>query len=312
MKYNKVLLLVLLTGIFSTCKKTEMNPTQNADNRVGKEILDECAIDNNNIRVLFIGNSFTDNYTVKIPTMVEQLLTHNAISTDQVSSRCVSGYTLNDHLNSSTTSNFINQGNWDYVVLQENSGFLYSGGSSAEQQFENSVTSLINLIDNNSPDAKVVLYQMVPPVEENTTAYNNTQSDWNVLFTEVSGQFSNCFVVNIGEAFTKAYNGDHGFDPTPDWLRYGSAFQHHFDNTGGFLAAVTFYSAFTNEEPDIPSQMNFYLGGGNNGNAPVSSNVSQPEPLVLIGYHEGRRSVHVVPLHCFEEEGERNDPPIGG
>lgn len=307
--------LFTLGGLFLillfSCQKEKLKNTieENVTNQTqaNKDDLD-CEIDQNDIRVLFIGNSFTDNYTVKIPTMVKNLFDYNNISYDVVASQASLGWTLQDHRNSLVTQTAINQGDWDYVILQENSGMLYYDGAAGINQFRNSVEDLVDLINNQSPNAKIALYQVVPPVEENTSSYNNTQASWNVLFADVADD-NDIYVINIGQAFTNAYNGQFGFDPAPDQLRYGSGSQHHYQNSGGFLSSVTFYTAITNEKPLIPSTMNFYLGSGNNGSGNVSTYVPQATALGWVGYSEGWNSIHSGDVRCFQlpEDGGGTD-----
>ena len=72
-------------------------------------------------RVLFIGNSYT--YVNDLP----QLTADCAMSIGfagfpmDIASSTPGGYTLQMHTTNATTQSLINQGNWDYVVLQEQS-----------------------------------------------------------------------------------------------------------------------------------------------------------------------------------------------
>lgn len=258
------------------------------------------------LRILFIGNSYTDNWTTKIPTMFQQLANYNGQSVSTVLSRCNLGFTLQDHANNFSTLNAINQGDWDYVILQENAGML-ANQLFPQSVLQNSVSTLVNIIDNNSPDASIVLYQMVPPFDENTSNYNNTQSSWNTAFAAVASSNPMLSVVNIGQAFTNAYTGAYGFDPTPDHLRFTSTYQHHFDNSGGFLAAVSFYTAIFNNKPCIPASMNFYIGNSN-ANGSVNSYVTQPDILAQIGYAEALGSIRECYIADNNYYGVGQDP----
>ena len=195
--------------------------------------------------------------------------------------------TLANHLNYGPTLNLVNQGNWDYVILQENSGYLANGGTSG---FTASVNSFVNLIDNNSPDARILLYQVVPPTADNTSNYTNLQNNWNTLFSNIANNYSQVSVCNIGQAFTNAYNGQFGYIPlSPDQLRYGFSYGYHFYNSGGFLAAVTFYANIFNNKPCIPGAMTFIQG-----TASVTGNVPQFDRLAQIGYMVGRYATHAI------------------
>jgi hypothetical protein len=195
-------------------------------------------------------------------------------------------------LTNASTINLVNQGNWDYVILQENSGYLASGNT---QGFTNSVNNFVNLISTNSPAANIILYQMVPPTTANTTLYNNLQAQWNTLFTNVANNHNSVYVCNVGGAFTTAYSGgsflSFGYTPTnPDELRYGAQSQFHFLNSGGFLASVCFYSIIFNNKPCIPPQMYFI-----NGFANVATMVPQYHALTQIGYLNGIYIIHGYP-----------------
>ncbi|MCP4709625.1 MAG: hypothetical protein GY869_13445, partial [Planctomycetes bacterium] len=72
-------------------------------------------------RILFVGNSYT-YYNGGIDTHLKNLAlsadSDDPIETDRVT---FGGYTLEDHWNNSTTLDQIQNGNWDLVILQEQS-----------------------------------------------------------------------------------------------------------------------------------------------------------------------------------------------
>lgn len=57
----------------------------------------------NHLRVLFIGNSFTANYTTDIPTMFHELAIASGESVSNVSKSAILGYTLSQHLSNDST-----------------------------------------------------------------------------------------------------------------------------------------------------------------------------------------------------------------
>src|SRR5687768_9801936 len=69
-------------------------------------------------RALFIGNSYTAAYD--LPMMVSQMAASVGDSL-YYDSNALGGYTLNGHSTNTVTLNKIGAGNWDYVVLQEQS-----------------------------------------------------------------------------------------------------------------------------------------------------------------------------------------------
>ncbi|MGU3373558.1 T9SS type A sorting domain-containing protein [Chryseobacterium sp. M5A1_1a] len=105
-------------------------------------------------RVFFIGNSYT--YVNDLPTLIQNI----AQSTGDVlehQSQTPGGSTLQNHVNS-TTVNTLMQGNWDYVVLQEQSQLP----SSTDQQVQNLVypyaAQLSNLIKATNACGNVIFY----------------------------------------------------------------------------------------------------------------------------------------------------------
>lgn len=70
------------------------------------------------LRVLFIGNSYI--YTNNLPSVLSQCAASTGRFVETASS-APGGYTLQQHWSNSTTRMWIMQGNWDYVVLQEQS-----------------------------------------------------------------------------------------------------------------------------------------------------------------------------------------------
>ena len=248
-----------------------------------------CDVDETDLRILFIGNSHTDNYTVDLAQLFEDLAVHNMQDVDLVDVAAVNGFTLANHLSYAPTMNKVNQGNWDYVILQENSGYLSQGNYAG---FGASVNSFVNILANGSPDVKIVLYQVVPPWHHNSTTYSNLFTTWNSVFANIANNYSHMYVCNIGRAFTNAYNGNFGYNVNnPDYLRYDATFSFHYANAGSFLTAVAFYAAIFNNKPCLPTSMYFYQGPGF-GYSPVASYVDQYHKLAQIGYMVGRYSVH--------------------
>jgi len=267
-----------------------------------------CDVDELNLRILFIGNSFTANFTTDIPIMFEELAIENGQSISTIAKSAQLGLTLANHLSNSTTLNLVNQGNWDYVILQENSGYLANGNTTG---FTNSVNSFVNLIDNNSPEARILLFQVVPPVGHTSIQYTILHNQWNTLFDNVANSHSNVYVANIGQVFTNAYTGSFAFGysvTSPDELRFPQSGGYHFFNSGGFLAAVTFYSVIFANKPCLPDNMTFFLPPGQLGIAQVSVAVPQFDAVAQIGYQVGRYAVHMANKRCRFSYGKGDYP----
>jgi hypothetical protein len=75
---------------------------------------------NDTLRVLFIGNSHT--YFNNLPHMFAFLSQSGGYAVE-VDSNTPGGYTLEGHCTNQTTLDKINQGGWDFVVLQEQSAY---------------------------------------------------------------------------------------------------------------------------------------------------------------------------------------------
>lgn len=106
-------------------------------------------------RALFLGNSYTANNN--LPSMIAQAA---ASMGDELiyDSNTPGGQTLQGHYNNSTSMSKIAQGNWDFVVLQEQSQYP----SFPEGQVQNSVypyaTLLDQAINQHNPCAETVFY----------------------------------------------------------------------------------------------------------------------------------------------------------
>ena len=70
------------------------------------------------LSVLFLGNSYT-SYN-NLPALVQSLSTA-AGKTLIIDSNMPGGFTISNHINDATSTAKISQGNWDYVVIQEQS-----------------------------------------------------------------------------------------------------------------------------------------------------------------------------------------------
>ena len=106
-------------------------------------------------KVLFIGNSYTD--VNNLPQLIASIAEAEG-DTLVFSANLPGGSTFNNHSNNSTTISLIQQGDWDYVILQGQSqepsfpdGQFYSETYPYAQQ-------LCEMVGQYNPDAKVVFY----------------------------------------------------------------------------------------------------------------------------------------------------------
>ncbi|TXH58965.1 MAG: T9SS type A sorting domain-containing protein [Bacteroidia bacterium] len=106
-------------------------------------------------RVLFIGNSYT--YVNDLPLM----LTNVALSCGdsvEYDGNLIGGYTLQSHSTNTTTINKIKAGNWDYVVLQEQSqlpAFPFNQVQSSVLPYAKQLDSMIHAFN---PCAETVFF----------------------------------------------------------------------------------------------------------------------------------------------------------
>ena len=106
-------------------------------------------------RVLFLGNSYT--YVNDLPKTIADM----ALSTNDTliyDSNCPGGYTLQGHATNATSLNKIKQGNWDYVVLQEQSQYPSFPINQVETDVFPYAKLLDSLIHVSNPCAETVFY----------------------------------------------------------------------------------------------------------------------------------------------------------
>lgn len=101
-------------------------------------------------RVLFLGNSYT--YFNNMPQTVANMATSigDVLTFDM---HAPGGFTIDNHSTSTTTRNKITQGNWDYVVIQEQSQLPSFPG-----YFANGLHGIAENIRNNSPCGRIMFY----------------------------------------------------------------------------------------------------------------------------------------------------------
>jgi PKD repeat protein len=105
-------------------------------------------------RVLFIGNSYT-SYN-NLPQLVQSLST-SAGKTLIIDSSMPGGYPMSSHLDDATTFAKISQGNWDYVILQEQSQ-IPTIEFYRDNDMYPAMTDLKALIEQYNPCAKIITY----------------------------------------------------------------------------------------------------------------------------------------------------------
>ncbi|MBI1316728.1 PKD domain-containing protein [bacterium] len=107
-------------------------------------------------RVLFIGNSYT--YVNDLPGMLTQLMT-SAGDSLMTAQSVPGGYTFALHRNHATTLSLIQQGDWDYVVLQEQSQRPSFPLAQVQQDVYPYAFQLDSIVQFYNPCAETVFYQ---------------------------------------------------------------------------------------------------------------------------------------------------------
>lgn len=106
-------------------------------------------------RVFFIGNSYT--YVNDLPNLVQSIAASNGDVLEH-HSHTPGGSTLQNHSNNPDVISTINQGNWDYVVLQEQSQLPSFPDSQVQNQVYPYALQLSNLIKTSNPCGNVIFY----------------------------------------------------------------------------------------------------------------------------------------------------------
>ena len=195
--------------------------------------------------VLFIGNSYT--YVNNLPDLVSQMYAESGNSFDYTMS-APGGCTFQQHC--SVSLPYIQQGGWDYVVLQEQSQLPSFPESQFMQESYPYAQELCSLIRQYSPDAKIVFYmtwgrengdlqngQYYPPLN----TYEGMDSLLYLRYMKMAQDNQAC-VSPVGAVWH--YIRDY----YPDMGLYQSDGSHP-SYFGSYVAACSFYTTFTGQNP---------------------------------------------------------------
>ncbi len=205
------------------------------------------------IKVLFLGNSYT--YVNNLPKMIENIAA-NENKTFTHHSVTPGGCTLFLHLDEGQGSlSKIRQGDWDFVVLQEQSQ-LPSIDYYRHNTMKPAYKALHDSIMLYNPNAKVVGYMTWGRqyggqqcvnfgdgvyCSADFVDFNHMQDTLTAAYCE-NAYATDSYVAPVGEAWKSAL----GKDPN---LALHSADQSHPSYDGSYLAACVFYSIFWNKSP---------------------------------------------------------------
>lgn len=204
------------------------------------------------INVLWLGNSYT--YYNNLPAMVNELCkgTDKVVNHESVTP---GGCTLFQHAVSQSSLSAIRKGDWDYVVLQEQSQ-LPSIDYYRHNAMRPAYQSLYDSIMLYNPDAMVVGYmtwgrqyggQQCVNFGEGVYCsadfvdFNHMQDTMSVAYCE-NAYATDSYVAPVGDAWKAA------FALNPELLLHSSD-QSHPSYDGSYLAACVFYAVFFAETP---------------------------------------------------------------
>ena len=201
--------------------------------------------------VLFLGNSYT--YANDLPLMVSKL----AQSTGDnlvYSNNTPGGYTLQGHSTNSASLNFIQQGGWDYVVLQDQSQRPSFPISQVMVEVFPYAASLSNTIVQYNPCAKPLFFMTWgrkygdagncaswPPV----CTYTGMDSLLNLRYRMMADS-NDAYVSPVGAVWHYIRDNYSSIDLySPD--------NSHPSLAGSYAAACTFYSLVFQKDPTVIS-----------------------------------------------------------
>jgi PKD repeat protein len=195
------------------------------------------------LSVLFLGNSYTS--ANNLPQLVKNL-TNSAGKTLLVDANIPGGFTISGHLNDATSLNKIRQGNWDYIVIQEQSQ-IPSIDSYRYNDMYPSLMQLKDTIDHYSPCAKIITYmtwgrrfggiQCDPSntyCSPNFVNFNHMQDSLTSAYLEISEQL-NIQCVPVGVVWQNVLN-----DTT---LVLHTGDNSHPNIDGSYVAACAIFSS---------------------------------------------------------------------
>lgn len=210
-----------------------------------------CQAQNDTTRVLFIGNSYTG--VNNLPSLFQQCANSTNISTYVLSSN-PGGYAFSQHLNNAISIGYIQQGHWDFVVLQEQSQMPSFPLSQVQTDCFPYAARLNDSIVKYSPCGETVFYQTWgrqngdasncpnwPPV----CTYEGMDSLLRLRY-QMMADDNQAIVSPVGACWR--YIRNH----YPDLVLY-NADQSHPSLLGSYVAALSFYSTLFRTNPDAVS-----------------------------------------------------------
>src|SRR5690606_7912386 len=199
------------------------------------------------VRALFLGNSYTD--VNNLPEIVKQLAL-SAGDTLIYSKNAPGGYTLQGHSTNPTSLNLIQAGNWDYVVLQEQSQLPAFPDAQVISQVYPYAHALDSMIKVYNPCATTLFYMTwgrkfgdasncanFPPI----CTYEGMDSLLYLRYT-IMAQDNGAGIAPVGRLW-------HSIRDNHPAIDLYSSDNSHPNNNGSFAAACAFYAVMFDEDP---------------------------------------------------------------
>jgi hypothetical protein len=195
------------------------------------------------LRVMFLGNSYTG--VNNLPQLIHDVTT-SAGDSIIFSSYNPGGYTLENHYADSNSINLIHQGNWDYIVLQEQSQL-----PSYEDYLSGGPYSLSHEFSKYNPCGRVMFYMTWGrkngdagncPVWPPVCTYEGMDSMLSLHYFETAQQ-TKAELSPVG----KVWHRIRQLYPNIDLYQ---ADESHPSEAGSYAAACCFYAALFKEDPN--------------------------------------------------------------
>lgn len=203
------------------------------------------------IKALFLGNSYTS--VNNLPEIIKQI----ALTTNDTlifSANTPGGHTLQGHFGNATSIGLIQQGGWDYVILQEQSQLPSFPEAQVQSQVYPYATKLDSIIRVYNPCAKTLFYMTwgrkngdqancagFPPL----CTYEGMDDLLQLRYTNMA-QDNEAVLAPVAKVWRWIRNNN------PSIELY-SADESHPSASGSFAAACTFYSIMFEKNPSIAS-----------------------------------------------------------
>lgn len=202
--------------------------------------------ENSKIRVLFIGNSLT--FINNLPEMTAQLAKsrHYVLEYDMYAP---GGYSLSQHASDPAALRKINDGRWDFVVLQEQSQMPAFSQEQVQREVYPYAKRLCEVIRAANPQAHIVFYATMArkngdseniSVSAELETYGGTQKRINRSYLTMA-QDNRALLAPIGQAWEEVRENRPAIDLYADDV--------HPNQTGTYLAACVLFSVFFRESP---------------------------------------------------------------